>query len=431
MCSFTDATRDVGMFAWGTQSRNAISATCSFSNTTSGIAACNSHGLKARGSGSAGVAPTREPSQCSYVQVMLMAEHVSQLPSTAKRAVRLHAVLELRKHSRVVTNRVTLGSLPGAMPQLVALLQESDEELREHAAGTLCNLCCSCEANKAKIGQEPGAITTLCQLFASSAASPATKAAAAAAISNLAHDHADNQALLGRMPGVLPALLQLLQEQQPSRVRIAAARALECLAPQNQDTIAHQPGALAVLTECLAAAEPPVRSSAAATVQRLVWLHAANAAELTQRTPGAVACLAALLRDEESTKARERAAAVLGNLCCTDVGIKAALGCQPGVVTGLVQLLGNRHAPVRGQAAAALKSLAAHCVENQTRIGCVTGALKGLLVLLRDADPRVRREAVDCLRCLAAAHTCNWFMLRKELAAAETDMHTVTYILSQ
>jgi hypothetical protein len=84
---------------------------------------------------------------------MLMAEHVSHLHSNASRAVRLHAVQELRKHSRVVTNRPTMGSLPGAMQQLVALLQETDEELREHAAGTLCNLCCSCEANKAKIGE--------------------------------------------------------------------------------------------------------------------------------------------------------------------------------------------------------------------------------------------------------------------------------------
>jgi hypothetical protein len=91
--------------------------------------------------------------QCSYVQVMLMAEHVSHLPSTASRAVRLHAVQELRKHSRVVTNRATLGNLPGAMQQLVKLLQDNDEELREHAAGTLCNLCCSCEANKAKLGE--------------------------------------------------------------------------------------------------------------------------------------------------------------------------------------------------------------------------------------------------------------------------------------
>jgi hypothetical protein len=85
---------------------------------------------------------------------MLMAEHVSKLHSTASHTVRLHAVQELRKHSRVVTNRATMGSLPGAMQQLVALLQETDEELREHATGTLCNLCCSCETNKAKIGTQ-------------------------------------------------------------------------------------------------------------------------------------------------------------------------------------------------------------------------------------------------------------------------------------
>jgi hypothetical protein len=54
-----------------------------------------------------------------------------------------------------------------------------------------------------------------------------------------------------------------------------------------------------------------------------------------------------------------------------------------------------------------------------------------LQVLLRDADLRVRREAVDCLRSLAASHTCNWFTLRKQLAAAAIDMHTVAYILSQ
>jgi hypothetical protein len=64
-----------------------------------------------------------------------------------------------------------------------------------------------------------------------------------------------------------------------------------------------------------------------------------------------------------------------------------------------------------------------------SHVSCaVAGALQ---VLLHDADLRVRREAVDCLRCLAAAHTCNWFRLRKDLAAAATDMHTVTYILSQ
>uniref|UniRef100_A0A383VBP4 Vacuolar protein 8 n=1 Tax=Tetradesmus obliquus TaxID=3088 RepID=A0A383VBP4_TETOB len=426
MCSLTDATGDWGVFAWG-QGRNAISGTCNFSTATCGGAACNSNGLKAREC----VAPPREPTRCSYVQVMLMAEHVSHLHSTASRAVRLHAVQELRKHSREVTNRATMGSLPSAMQQLVALLQDGDEQLREHAAGTLCNLCCSCEANKAKFGQEPGAITALCELLASAAASPATKAAAAAAVSNLAHDHADNQALLGRMPGVLPALLRLLQEQQPARLRIAAARALECLAPHNQDSLASQPGALTLLTQCLAAAEAAVRSSAAATLQRLVWLHAANAAELALHTAGAVAGLAALLRDKESAKAREHAAAALGNLCCRDEGIKAAVGSQAGVLTGLVQQLGDRHAPVRAAAAAALKSLAAHCVENQTRIGAIVGALKGLQVLLHDADLRVRREALDCLRCLAAAHTCNWFMLRKELAAAATDMHTVTYILSQ
>lgn len=97
----------------------------------------------------------QEPTRCSYVQVMLMAEHVSHLHSTASRAVRLHAVQELRKHSREVTNRATMGSLPSAMQQLVALLQDGDEQLREHAAGTLCNLCCSCEANKAKFGEHP------------------------------------------------------------------------------------------------------------------------------------------------------------------------------------------------------------------------------------------------------------------------------------
>jgi HEAT repeat protein len=226
----------------------------------------------------------------------------------------------------------------------------------------------------------------LCDLFASSAASPATKAAAAAAISNLAHDHADNQVLLGRMPGVLPALLQLLQEKQPARVRIAAARALECLAPHNQDTIASQPDALLVLTQCLEAAEPAVRSSAAATLHRLVWLHAANAADLALHTQGAVAGLAALLQDKESSKAREHAAAALGNICCRDEGIKSAIGRQAGVVTGLVQLLGDVHAPVRAQAAAALKSLAAHSVENQTRIGSVVGALKGLQVSNKSAQ---------------------------------------------
>lgn len=130
------------------------------------------------------------------------------------------------------------------------------------------------------------------------------------------------------------------------------------------------------------------RSSAAATLQRLVWLHAANAAELALHTAGAVAGLAALLRDKESAKAREHAAAALGNLCCRDEGIKAAVGSQAGVLTGLVQQLGDRHAPVRAAAAAALKSLAAHCVENQTRIGAIVGALKGLQVGgLRRSEP--------------------------------------------
>jgi HEAT repeat protein len=142
----------------------------------------------------------------------------------------------------------------------------------------------------------------------------------------------------------------------------------------------------------LAAAEPAVRSSAAATLQRLVWLHAANAAELALHTPGAVGGLAALLRDKDSTKAREHAAAALGNVCCRDEGIKAAVGRQAGVLTGLVQLLQDKHAPVRAQAAAALKSLASHSVENQTRIGSIVGALKGL---------QVGRPCFGQLPCLA------------------------------
>jgi aerobic-type carbon monoxide dehydrogenase small subunit (CoxS/CutS family) len=181
------------------------------------------------------------------------------------------------------------------------------------------------------------------------------------------------------MPGVLPALLQLLQEQHPARVCIAAGRALECLAPHNQDTIASQPGAFALLTQCLAAEEPAVRCSSAATLQRLAWLHAANAAAIVQCTPGAIQHLAAVLRDKESIKAREHAAAALANLCSSQ-GIKAAIGCQAGVVTGLVQLLEDAQAAVRAQAAAALKGLAANCVENQTRIGAVIGALQGLQV---------------------------------------------------
>jgi HEAT repeat protein len=200
------------------------------------------------------------------------------------------------------------------------------------------------------------------------------------------------------MPGVLPALLRLLQEQHPARVRIAAARALECLAPHNQDSIASQPGAFAVLTQCLAAEEPAVRSSSAATLQRMAWLHAANAAAIVQSTPGAVQRLAALLRDKDSTKAREHAAAALCNLCSSE-GIKAAIGRQAGVVTGLVQLLEDGHAAVRAQAAAALKSLAANSVENQTRIGAVIGALQGLQV----STPYDWSCLVSCMSAMGSA----------------------------
>lgn len=97
-------------------------------------------------------------------------------------------------------------------------------------------------------GQEQGAVSGLCELLHGSA--PAAMAAAAATISNLAHDHAENQILIGRQSGVIAALLQLLaeqqQQQQPARVRIAAARAIECLAPHNQDSIPKHPGALQV-----------------------------------------------------------------------------------------------------------------------------------------------------------------------------------------
>jgi hypothetical protein len=181
-------------------------------------------------------------------------------------------------------------------------------------------------------------------------------------------------------------------------VRIAAARALECLAPHNQDSIASQPGAFVVLTQCLAAEQPAVRSSSAATLQRLAWLHAANAAAIVQSTPGAVQRLAALLRDKESTKAREHAAAALCNLCSSE-GIKAAIGCQAGVVTGLVQLLEDGHAAVRAQAAAALKSLAANSVENQTHIGAVIGALQGLQV----GTPHDSFDVVKQISSLGAA----------------------------
>lgn len=183
-----------------------------------------------------------------------------------------------------------------------------------------------------------------------------------------------------------------------------------------------------MIASCCSDSEAAVRASAAATLQRLAWLHTDNQAAIALHTPDAVAGLAALLRDTATARAREHAAAAIANLAFSSDAVRSVIVQQPGTLTGLIQLLSDHHASIRIQAASALKSLASRNVDHQTKIGAMCGAIKGLLVMLRETDS-ARQQALDCLKCLAAAHTANWFMIRK--LAAGDDMHMVSYILSQ
>lgn len=83
---------------------------------------------------------------------MLLAELLDSLSPAHNIAARKHAIHELRRHSRVAANRSALGGLPKAVQLIVELLRRDEPELCEDAAGTLCNLCCSNDVNKVRIG---------------------------------------------------------------------------------------------------------------------------------------------------------------------------------------------------------------------------------------------------------------------------------------
>lgn len=356
---------------------------------------------------------------------MIVAELLPDLGRSAEPTHRLRAIHELRRLSRITGNRSSMSAVPGAVCALVALLSDPAAAVREQAAGTICNMCCENDSNKKKLGDEPGAINALVQLLQDPAA--AVSATAAAALSNIAHDNKDCQTVAGKHPDAIPSLLLLLGDQADTRGRVAAARALECLSHSRyvKEHVLQDAAAASFLSDALHDTEPAVRACIASVFATCLWLNSHNQTRVCS-SPGTIAGLVGLLRDQCSSRARKQAAAAIGNLVYCNEPSQDIMGQQHGAITGLVALLQDQHAAVRAAAASAITNLVSKHVPNQTRIGAMPAAISGMITQLQDSD--AGPQAREALRALASGHVGNWFTIRKQ--AAGMDISMLSYILS-
>ncbi|MBP6919002.1 MAG: HEAT repeat domain-containing protein [Legionellaceae bacterium] len=229
--------------------------------------------------------------------------------------------------------------------------------------------------------------------------------AAARALNDLAHNDTNKDAI--RKAQGIPPLIALLTD---GVVRQRTAEALWHLAlnATNQDAIRKAQG-IPPLIALLRCDCPHVKQKAAAVLCNL----AANATNQDAiRKAQGIAPLIALLRDAY-TEVRREAAAVLCNLAANATNqdaIREAQGIAPLIALlrdtdqGRALLLGNV-TEVRREAARALWRLAANAT-NQDAIRKAQG-IAPLIALLRDACPQVRKNAAGALWSLANNHPIN------------------------
>jgi len=115
------------------------------------------------------------------------------------------AVLALWKLGTNVESKVLIATA-GAIPPLVALLQNGTDVAKENAARVLCSLACT-TTNKVIIAKA-GAIPPIVAILQNG--TDVAKEEAALALTSLAFDNTDNQVLIAKA-GAITALVALLQ----------------------------------------------------------------------------------------------------------------------------------------------------------------------------------------------------------------------------